>query len=237
MKYDFDQIIDRRQSASLKWNIYEKGVIPMWLSDMDFPSPQPVIDALRDRVEHGIFGYPVPPDELATLITGHMADSHNWEITTDDIVYMPGVNDGINYATGMISPNGSHILVQPPVYEPLMAAAGNANQQLTKAELSRRENGDYCIDYDLLEEAITPRTRLFMLCNPHNPVGRVYTRDELERIADICLRNDLIICSDEVHCNLVYPGHQHIPIASLDPRSQHAQSPLLLLPRPSIPLD
>lgn len=217
MNYDFDRIIDRRKSESMKWKKYDEDVISMWMADMDFAAPQPVIDALAERVQHGIFGYASPPEELSHLIVENMAAKHNWKIAEDDLLFIPGITDGFNIASQAIGEPGDHVLMQTPVYYPFLQAPGKADQIPLPMELTRREDGHYSVDYDLFESTITARTRLFLFCNPHNPIGRVFAREELERMAEICLRNEIVICSDEVHCDLVYTGHEHVPIASIDP--------------------
>ena len=217
MIYDFDAGPDRRATESEKWRAYPPDVLPLWVADMDFVSPEPVIRALRERVEHGVFGYPHEPPELREIIVARLADRYGWQIRLEDLVYIPGVIRGFNLACHTVAePNGS-VLVQTPVYPPMLSAAGTAGMTRQDAPLARDANGSYRIDWEVFDSAITDQTRLFILCNPHNPVGRVFRRDELTRMAETCLRRGVLICSDEIHCDLVYPGQRHIPIASLDP--------------------
>lgn len=217
MIYDFDRIIDRRKTDSVKWQRYGEGVLPLWVADMDFPSPEPVIEALRQRVDHGIFGYPAELPELRPVLAQQLAERYGWQVDVEAIMLMPGVVTGFNLAAHTVTSPGDGLLAQTPVYFPILHAPGNVEGTLDQMELTRRADGQYEIDFDLFEAAITDRTRIFVLCNPHNPVGRVFRRDELEQMAEICLRHDIVICSDEIHCDLVFPGHPHIPIASLAP--------------------
>jgi cystathionine beta-lyase len=217
MTWNFDRIIDRRASESAKWHAYAPDVLPMWVADMDFRSPEPVIQALHQRVEHGIFGYPCDCQELTDVIVARLARLYDWRVEPEAVVLLPGVVTGFNLATHAVTEPGDGILLQTPVYYPMLRVPGNTHCTLDQMELTRRPDGQYEIDFDAFEAAITDRTRIFLLCNPHNPVGRVFRRDELERMAEICLRHNVILCSDEIHCDLVFSGHRHIPIATLSP--------------------
>lgn len=218
MKYDFDASPDRRNTESDKWRKYPEGVLPLWVADMDFVSPEPVRQALRERVEHGIYGYPQDSVELQEQIVARMADQYDWHIQVEDILLLPGVIRGFNLAAHIVKANGGgEVLLQPPVYPPLRSAPANAGLNREELPLVQDGNGAYAIDFSAFQQTIRDQTRLFLLCNPHNPVGRVFTREELACIAEICLRRGVIICSDEIHCDLVYSGNRHIPIASLDP--------------------
>ena len=216
MIYDFDQIIDRRSSDCIKWNLYGDA-IPLWVADMDFYSPEPVLRALSERVNHGLFGYGKEPPELRPLLVERLQQLYGWEVSPDSLLFLPGIVSGFNVAARAATYPGDGLLVQTPVYFPFFRVPGNAHLVMNEMELTLRDDGQYKVDFDLFEDTITGRTRLFILCNPHNPVGRVFTRDELERMAEICLRHDVVICSDEIHCDLVFEGHEHIPIASLSP--------------------
>jgi cysteine-S-conjugate beta-lyase len=216
MKYDFDQIIDRRSSDSIKWRIYADDVLPMWVADMDFVSAAPVIEALRQRTEHGVFGYSRPSPALTRAIQKRLLTLYGWTVGEPEIVFLPGIVTGLNIAFQAFAAPGEAILAHPPVYFHFLRDPLQHGRVLLDPPLV--QNGDsYEIDFDLFESSITQQTRLFVLCNPHNPVGRVYTKSELERTAAICLRHNLIICSDEIHCDLVYAPHRHLPIASLAP--------------------
>ena len=217
MTYDFDQPIDRRHSESAKWHRYDEDVSPMWVADMDFMSPEPVIRALRERVEHGVFGYGTAPPELCKVIVDRLQRLYGWQVSPEALVFMPGVVTGFNLACHAVASPGDGVLIQTPVYFPMLYAPAGAGLTNDEMELTHRPDGRYEIDFDLFEKTITGRTRLFILCNPHNPVGRVFGRQELERMAQICLRHNIVICSDEIHCDLLFQGSRHVPIASLAP--------------------
>jgi cystathionine beta-lyase len=217
MTYDFDRPIDRRASDSTKWHYYGEGVLPLWVADMDFPAPEPVIRALRERVEHGVFGYPTEPPELRPIIVERLQRLHGWQVDPEALLFLPGVVAGFNLATQAVTTPGDGALAQTPVYFPILRVPGNAGCTQDEMELTQQPDGSYAIDFDAFEAAITQRTRIFILCNPHNPVGRVFRRDELERMAEICLRHEVVICSDEIHCDLLFSGQRHLPIASLAP--------------------
>jgi len=218
MIYNFDTLPDRTATESIKWHTYAPEVLPMFVADMDFISPEPVVRALRERVEHGVFGYPQEIKEFRPLIQAWLASHYHWSCQPEDLVFIPGVVVGLNMACVALAEPGEGVLMQPPVYGPFLRAPQYANAVRQEAPLHQdASSGSYEIDWEVFEAAITKQARLFMLCNPHNPVGRVFRRDELERMAEICLRHNLIIISDEIHCDLVYSGCRHIPIASLDP--------------------
>jgi len=216
MKYDFDQNIERRNTDSIKWGIYAENVLPMWVADMDFVSAEPIVEALRKRIDHRVFGYSRPSQALARAIQERMLRLYGWGVGEQTITFLPGIVTGLNIAIQAFAEPGEAILAQPPVYFHFLRDPVQHGRVLQDPALVQRGDS-YEIDFDQFERAITKETRVFVLCNPHNPVGRVYTKPELERIADICLRHKLIICSDEIHCDLVYTPHRHIPIATLAP--------------------
>jgi len=216
MTYDFDQPIDRRHSDSTKWRVYDDDVLPLWTADMDFRAPGPVGDALRARVDHGVFGYCVEPFELREVVAERLARLYHWRVDPDAILFQTGVLAGFQHVCRVAASPEDGVLVQPPVYPPIFAAPAHNGSFHQESPLVLRPDGTYEIDMDAFEAAVTDRTRVFILCNPHNPVGRVFRRDELERLAAICVRRNVVICSDEIHCDLLFPGHRHIPIASLD---------------------
>ncbi len=217
MTDDFDCIIDRRATESIKWQIYGADVLPMWVADMDFAAPEPVIAALRARVEHGVFGYEAHPPALVEAIVARLQQLYSWTVAPEAIVFLPGVVTAFNLAAQAFLAPGDGLLIQTPVYPPFFGVTGAANAVMHDMELTRNADGRYSVDYDLFARTITDRTRLFLLCNPHNPVGRVFRADELTRMAELCLRHNLLICSDEIHCDLIFNGYRHIPIAALAP--------------------
>jgi cysteine-S-conjugate beta-lyase len=217
MNMDFDAIIDRRHSDSTKWNIYPDGVLPLWTADMDFRAPEPVVEALRTRAAHGVFGYCTEPAELRALLVERLARLYGWEVEPAWIIFQIGVLVSFQDVCRVAAGPDDGVLVQPPVYPPIFGAPAHNGSIHQEAPLRRRADGTYDIDFDAFEAAITDRTRVFILCNPHNPVGRVYTPSELGRLAEICLRRGVLICSDEIHGDLLAPGFTHTPIASLAP--------------------
>jgi cystathionine beta-lyase len=230
MKYDFDRVIPRRPTDSIKWNEYDADVLPLWVADMDFVSPEPVIRALHERVAHGILGYPSiheAPGGLPGVLVERMWKLYGWQITPEDLLFIPGVVTGLNLACQALAEPGGGVLIQTPVYMPFLRLANNAGMAAQEMELSQGSDGNYHINWQKFEGAIDKHTRIFVLCNPHNPVGRVFRRAELERMAEICLRDKVVICSDEIHCDLLFSGNKHIPIASLDP--EIAQNTITLM--------
>jgi cystathionine beta-lyase len=214
MKYDFDQVVERKSTDSIKWQRYGNDVIPLWVADMDFVSPEPIVKALHERVDHRVFGYGGPGEELISVIRERLKKLYRWDVLAEHIVFVPGVVTGLNLAYQLFADPGDGILVQPPVYSHFITDPVIRSRTLVDPPLIKKGN-TYEIDFDTFEKTITSRTRIYVLCNPHNPVGRVFRTDELERLADICIRNNILICADEIHCDLLYPGYQHIPIATL----------------------
>ncbi len=217
MPFDFDTLPDRRNTESAKWRVYDEDVLPMWVADMDFPSPEPVIQALQERVAHGVFGYPWPRDELKESVVAWLERRHRWSVDPEHVLFIPGVVTAFNLATHAVAQPGDGVLVQTPTYGPFLKVAENVKLVQQENQLICGEDGQYTIDLDGFESAIDEKTRIFMLCNPQNPTGRVFRQAELEAMAEICLRHNVIICSDEIHHDLVFSGNQHIPIATLAP--------------------
>jgi cystathionine beta-lyase len=217
MTYDFDRLIERRHTESNKWRKFGPDVLPLWVADMDFTSPEPVVRALRERVEHGIYGYLAEQPSFYEVVTDRLWKRYGWRVAPDAVVLLPGVIPSFNMAARALTVPGDGMLMQTPVYPPILRCPGNMGLTRDAAPLARRADGHYEPDWDAFVHAVSPRTRLFLLCNPHNPVGRVFRREELERMAEVCARHDLVICADEIHCDLLYAGHQHLPIATLGP--------------------
>ena len=217
MTFDFDRVVDRRASDSNKWRKFPPDVLPLWVADMDFPSPPPVVQALRARVEHGFFGYLMEKPDLHEVVAERVAKRYGWRVSPDAVVPLPGVIAGFNLALRALTSPGQGLLVQTPVYPPILRAAGNHGLRRDEHALTRGADGRYTVDLDTFARALRPDTRAFLLCNPHNPVGRVFERAELEGMAAECARRDLWIVADEIHCDLLLDGRQHVPIASLTP--------------------
>lgn len=217
-KYSFDEINNRRGSGSVKWDEEAPDVLPMWVADMDFRTAPCIIDALKRRVEHGIFGYTYVMPEYYEALTSWFRRRHSWEIDPEDVIYTSGVVPAISaIIKGMLRP-GDGIIVQSPAYNCFFSSIRNNGCRLVEAPLTYHPDG-YTIDFEELERvASEPWVKMLILCNPHNPVGRVWTREELMRIGKICLDNNVFVLSDEIHCELTYEGHDYTPYQTLGER-------------------
>lgn len=215
MRYDFDTVVDRCDTASDKWDRYAgRDVLPMWVADMDFRAPPAVLEALHARTDHGVFGYTNPPGELIEVTCAMLVDHYGWHVEPEWLVWLPGLVPGLHVACAAVGDDGDAVVTFTPIYPPFLHAPPRARRERIDVPLA---DATGAIDFDRLEAAITPRTRLVMLCSPQNPTGRVYGRDELERLAALCVRHDLVLCSDEVHCALILdPDRPHLPVAVLD---------------------
>ena len=225
MKYDFDEMIDRRGSGSYKWDGTDrKDILPLWVADMDFRVAEPIMTALRKRLEHGIFGYTKVRDSYYEALSGWFARRHGWKIEKEQVIYTIGVVPAISAIIKAFTQPGDKVLIQTPVYNCFYSSIRNngctfASNPLVLGNASddgASALGRYTIDFDDLEKkASDPAVKLMLLCNPHNPAGRVWTVDELRRIGEICLRHDVIIVADEIHCELVLGGHKYTPFSSI----------------------
>ncbi len=215
MSFNFDAVPDRRNTDSLKWRRYHgRDIIPMWVADMDFASPACVLEALHARVDHGVFGYAVPPKELTDVVVARMARMYQWQIEPAWIVWLPGLVSALNVACRAYGDDGDDVLTFTPAYPPFLAAPGLSRRQLMTVPL-RREGHRWTFDLERFESELSARSSVLLLCNPHNPVGRRYEREELQAVAEICIKRNVVICSDEIHCDLVLDGGPHIPTAAL----------------------
>jgi cysteine-S-conjugate beta-lyase len=215
--FDFDRVIDRRATDSNKWRKFPADVLPLWVADMDFPSPPAVVNALHARVEHGFFGYLTEHNDLPEVVAERLAKRYGWRVSPEAVVTLPGVIAGFNQALRALTSPGQGLLVQTPVYPPILRSAGNHGLRRDEHALTRNGGGRYAVDPAAFAAAIRSDTQVFLLCNPHNPVGRLYGRAELEGMAAACLRRELWIVADEIHCDLALDGRQHVPIAALAP--------------------
>lgn len=215
---NFDRLIDRRDTDSQKWEKYrDTEILPMWVADTDFMAPPAVLEALHRRVDHGVFGYTNPPDPLNRQVVERLERLYGWTVTPDDLVWLPGLVCGLHLACRALTERDQAVITSQPIYPPFMTAPHLSERELVTLPLQRVGNRSL-IDFAALEAAITPTTRLLLFCNPHNPGGTVYRREELEQLAALVIRHDLLLCSDEIHCDLVLePGLEHTPIASLGP--------------------
>ena len=216
MKYDFDSPVQRRGTNSYKWDVAgNENLLPMWVADMDFRTAPAIVDALRRRVEHGIFGYTRVPDSYYDAVTGWFARRHGWTMDRDWIIYTSGVVPALSAIIKALTVPGDKVLVQTPVYNCFFSSVRNNGCGLVSSPLVH--TGDtFVMDYDDLErKAADPDVKLMILCNPHNPAGRVWTREELVRAGEICIRHGVTVISDEIHCELVMPGYTYTPFASV----------------------
>jgi cystathionine beta-lyase len=209
---------DRTGTSSEKWTRWPgRDVIPAWVADMDFRSPQPVIDALQARVAHGVFGYTTVPKDLPTELAAHLLRRYGWQIDPAHVVAIPGMVVGLNLAARAVGGSGDEVLVLTPIYPPFLTVPADQDRRMVPVALDDTPDG-WRINWDALERATTARTRALWLCSPHNPTGRVFTPEELARLADHCVRHDLILVSDEAHADLVIDAAaKHVPTATLGP--------------------
>jgi cystathionine beta-lyase len=220
MMPDLNKVIDRNHTNCSKWdfnleNFGTKDVLPMWVADMDFPAPPAVTEALIERAKHPIYGYSRPDDDYYNLIIKWMKNRHGWEPKKEWITYAPGIVPALNWLIQSYSNPGDKVIIQQPVYYPFSRAIRNNGRQMIDNPLILK-NGKYFMDFEDLEKKVDdPRVKIFILCSPHNPVGRVWTREELMRLGEICFRRQIIVISDEIHSDLIFKGHRHIPFASI----------------------
>ncbi|TGY07585.1 MalY/PatB family protein [Bacteroides muris (ex Afrizal et al. 2022)] len=216
MKYDFDKQISRRGTDSYKWDSAEsEHVLPMWVADMDFPTAPAIVDALKKRIEHGIFGYTRVPESYYKVVTDWFSRRHNWTVNREWIIYTSGVVPAVSAIIKALTVPSDKVLVQTPVYNCFFSSIRNNGCEMVSSPLCYADN-TYTIDYADLEcKAADPKVKIMLLCNPHNPAGRVWKREELVRIGAICIRHGVTVVSDEIHCELVFPGHCYTPFASI----------------------
>lgn len=235
MPADFSHAPDRSQTNSIKWTLYPPDVLPLWVADMDFPAPPAINAALAQAVAHGIYGYEFPGKRLREIVAARMEKLYNWQVQPEWVLATPGIISAFNAAAWAVCEPGQGVLTQPPVYPPFFGVHKNVGLVHQNAPLREVTASShllrYEIDFDhfeLMFDSDAP-TRLFLLCNPHNPTGRAFKREELLKIAEICLAHNTIIVSDEIHSELTLPGSQHIPIAALAPEIA-AQTMTLIAP-------
>ena len=219
MKYDFDEIIDRRGTSCVKWDEAPEGVIPMWVADMDFKAAPAILDAIRKRAEHGVFGYTLVEDDYYEAIISWFQRRHGWTIQKDSILYTTGVIPAMSCAIKALTMPSEKVLILSPDYNCFFTSIRNNGCEVAESVLrfSRNKDNRFEVDWnDFEEKCADDKTTVFLLCNPHNPTGRIWTREELQRMAEICHRHHVRIISDEIHCELVMPGHRFCPMATVD---------------------
>ena len=217
--YNFDQVIDRYDTNSIKWDFNQRtfgreDILPMWVADMDFPAPEAVVEALVNRAKHGIYGYSDGMDRYYESVIDWMQKRHGWEIQKDWITFSPGIVPALNELVRSLTEPGDKILVQFPVYPPFFNVVKNHKRELVGSQLILN-NGWYTMDFTDLEEKFAGGVKMMILCNPHNPVGRVWEKDELERLGQLCVAYGVLLISDEIHSDLIFEGYHHIPFLSL----------------------
>lgn len=219
MNYNFDKFVERRETDSMKWRIYPKDVLPLWVADTDFEVEPKIIEAIQERLKHPVFGYAVVNPELIDTFKSRMDDRYSWSINRDAIVSVPGIVPGFNFALKAFVKPGESVLIQTPAYPPFFSSpAVNGLNLVTNKLVYNAETERYEIDFEDFEKRIkSENVRAFILCNPQNPTGRVFTPDELRRMGEICIANDVLIISDEIHAEILFSGQRHTPIASLSP--------------------
>ena len=219
MSWNFDEEINREGTDCIKWDLRKDvfgniNVIPMWVADMDFRTPDFIVNSLRERVNHNIYGYSFRPDSYFTSVSGWFARRHNWKIDKEWILFCPGVVPALNFCTLAFTNPGDSIIVQPPVYFPFFSAVEAHSRKLIYNTL-KETNGRWEMDLESLKDSIDGNTRMIIISNPHNPVGRAWTSEELSALAEICLEKNILILSDEIHCDLILPGFKHTPFAAI----------------------
>ena len=224
MKYNFDQIINRRGSGALKCDALEQWygnseLLPMWVADMDFATPDFIVDAIKERLEHPIFGYTIEPERYRDAIITWIASHHGWAVKREWICYIPGIVKGIAMAINALLKAGDKIIIQPPVYHPFRNVAAHNGFEIVENPLLVDSNGSYSIDFDHLERVADKNCRLLILANPHNPIGILWQRETLIRLADFCHSRGIIVISDEIHSDMALWGKRHIPFASVSDKA------------------
>ena len=230
-KYDFDQIIDRSNTNSVKVDSLKEvfgkdNLIPLWVADMDFLSPPEITTAMKERVEHGVFGYVKPAKAYYTSIISWLENRHNWSVNKNTIKFVPGVVKGIAFAIDEFTNINDKIIIQPPVYPPFKTTTKGLNRKCVRNPLIFKD-GQYQMDFENLKELAVTDCKMLILCNPHNPGGRCWTKEELSKLAEICFDNDILVISDEIHSDLVLPNHKHIPFSTVSEKA--AQNNITLM--------
>lgn len=219
MQYDFSEVINRKDTLCTKWDEVDSrlgvhGLLPLWIADMDFKSPKEVINAIKVRADHGIFGYVTEPDSYYEAIINWVKNRHNWQIEREWITHAPGVVAALSFAVLALTKPGDKIIIQPPIYYPFKKIIECNDRQVVYNPLIF--NGEkYSLNYEDLEEKIDSKVKLLLLCNPHNPIGKVWTKEELQKIGEICLKHNVLVVSDEIHSDFIYQGYQHTSFASI----------------------
>lgn len=217
-KYNFDNCPERQGYGSLKWDKYKgRDILPLWVADMDFHSAPEIVDALQARLDHGVFGYTIPYEAPVEAVLHYLEREHGYAARAGWLNFLPGLVPAINLCCHAFCQPGDSVMTATPVYPPFLTAPDYAQRELIKVPLCLNEADQWTLDFAAMEAAVRPNTKLFVLCSPHNPVGRVFSRGELTRLGEFCQRHDLVLISDEIHCDLIFDsGAKHIVTATLD---------------------
>lgn len=224
-QYNFDQIIERHGSGAIKYDALQErygksDLIPLWVADMDFATPPFIVEALRKRMEHPIFGYSEIPSDYLPTIAQWVESHHGWKVDLDWITYIPGIVKGIGMAINVFVKEGEKVIIQPPVYHPFRLTTQGNGREVVYNPLKRNCDGSYSMDFDNLAKVTDEKCRLLILSNPHNPAGIVWDRDTLVRLAQFCYERNIIVISDEIHCDLALWDNKHIPFATVSPQAE-----------------
>lgn len=215
----FDKEINRQDTHSMKYdnrkNVFgTEDVIPLWVADMDFQAPQEVNDMIKSRAEHGVYGYTIMTEDIKESVVNWLSNRHDWKVNESQLTFSPGVITSLHIAIQQFTSEGDKILIQTPVYTPFFNLINNGNRQLVESELIE-QNGKYVMDFADLESKFKDGVKAMIFCSPHNPVGRVWTKEELEKLAQLCVKYDVLLLSDEIHADIVFKDYKHIPIATI----------------------
>lgn len=222
-KFDFDRVIDRKGTGAIKVDLLDErfgcaDLMPMWVADMDFLSPPAITEAIIERAKHGIFGYTAPSQGYYNSIINWLDKYHNWKIDQDWLTFIPGVVKGIAFTIDCFMEKDEKVVIQPPVYPPFRNIPKLHKREVVKNHL-KFDGKQYQMDFENLTKVLDDKCRVFILCNPHNPAGRVWSKEDLIKLADICYERDILVISDEIHCDLAFDGHKHIPFASVSEKA------------------
>lgn len=225
MRYDFDKIVERKGTGAIKWDILDEvfgksDLLPMWVADMEFETPPFIVEALKERISHPVFGYTKVPDGYWERVSSWIGSHHGWTPKTEWMTFIPGIVKGIGMVVNALLTKGDKVVIQSPVYHPFHIVPEGNGLEVVRNPLHENEDGSYSMDFDNLEEILKdPSCKLFILSNPHNPAGIVWDKKTLSRLADICYAHNVIVISDEIHCDMALFGHKHIPFASVSEKA------------------
>jgi cystathionine beta-lyase len=218
--YNFDKIINRRDSDALKYNVLEErygraDLLPLWVADMDFETPDFIMDALKARLEHPVLGYGVIPEDYFPCIVDWLKSHHDWDVKPEWLSFIPGIVKGIGFAINVFVKEDEKVIIQPPVYHPFRIVPESLNREVVYNPLKRNEDGSYSMDFDNLAQVVDDKCRMLVLSNPHNPAGILWDKETLRKLADFCSARNIIVISDEIHCDMALWGKRHIPFATV----------------------